>query len=208
MYCPGCGLQANDELKFCRQCGANLRGVRESMLSRSTDEKFDWSKTWVGEMFLSEDEQRRRRSVTPAEARLKEEEKRINEIKGGLITTFVGIGVMIFLYFLFDKVPVDYSSDDDEILHSVWMAGVIPFLIGIAIMFNGFFISRRLVKLKEQQAQAALSALPAPPVIPAIPAKTTDHLITEAAPAEGFSVTENTTAHLPPPVSAPRRELD
>jgi hypothetical protein len=205
MFCPGCGLQANDDLKFCRQCGANLRGVRESMLSRSTEEKFDWSKTWVAEMFLTEDEQRRRRAVTPEEARLKEEEKRINEIKGGLITTFVGIGVMIFLYFLFDKVPVDHSSDDDEILHSVWMAGIIPFLIGIAIMFNGFFISRRLVKLKEQQAQAALSASPAPA---AIPAKTTDQLIAEAAPAPGFSVTENTTAHLPQPVPAPRREPD
>jgi hypothetical protein len=205
MFCPGCGLQANDELKFCRQCGANLRGVRESLSSRPTEEKFDWSKTWVAEMFLSEDEQRRRRVVTPEEARLNEEEKRINEIKGGLITTFVGIGVMIFLYFLFDKVPVNDRSDDDEILHSVWMAGIIPFLIGIAIMINGFFISRRLVKLKEQQAQAALPAAPAPV---ALPAKTTDQLIVEAAPASGFSVTENTTAHLPQPVPAPRRESD
>lgn len=203
MFCPGCGLQASDDLKFCRQCGANLRGVRESMLSRPTEEKFDWSKTWVAEMFLSEDEQRRRRGVTPEEARLKEEEKRINEIKGGLITTFAGIGIMIFLYFLFADVPVNHSSDDDEILHNVWMAGVIPFLIGVAIMCNGLFISRRLVKLKEQQAQAALSALPAPV---ALPARTTDQLIAEAAPAAGFSVTENTTAHLPQPVSAPRRE--
>jgi hypothetical protein len=205
MFCPGCGLQANDELKFCRQCGANLRGVRESMLSRSTEEKFDWSKTWVAEMFLTEDEQRRRRGVTPEDARLKEEEKRINEIKGGLITTFVGIGVMIFLFFLFERVPENNFSYDDEILHSVWMAGVIPILIGVALMINGFFLSRRLVKLKEQQAQAALSVAPAPV---ALPAKTTDHLITEAAPAEGFSVIENTTAHLPQPVPAQRREPD
>jgi hypothetical protein len=72
-------------------------------------------------------------------------------------------------------------------------------------MFNGFFISRRLVKLKEQQAQAALSAAPAPV---ALPARTTDQLIAEAAPAAGFSVTENTTAHLPQPVPAPRIEPD
>ncbi|MGH9836411.1 MAG: hypothetical protein ACRD9Y_25590, partial [Blastocatellia bacterium] len=182
-----------------------LRGVRETMLSRPTEEKFDWGKTWVAEMFLSEDEQRRRRDVTPEEARLKEEEKRINEIKGGLITTFVGIGIMIFLLFLFADLPVDHSSDDDEIQRNLWMAGIIPFLIGIAIMFNGFFISRRLVKLKEQQAQAALSASPTPV---AIPARTTDQLIVEAAPASGFSVTENTTAHLPQPVPAPRREPD
>ncbi len=45
MYCPGCGLQVNDDLKFCRQCGANLHSVREAMSSRSAGKKFDWSKT-------------------------------------------------------------------------------------------------------------------------------------------------------------------
>jgi uncharacterized membrane protein YvbJ len=60
MFCPGCGLQTNDDFKFCRQCGANLRGVREAMFSRSAGEKFDWSKTWVAEMFLNEEEQEQR----------------------------------------------------------------------------------------------------------------------------------------------------
>ena len=46
-------MQVNSELKFCKQCGANLRGVQEVMVSRSAGEKFDWSKTWVAEMFLS-----------------------------------------------------------------------------------------------------------------------------------------------------------
>jgi len=205
MYCPGCGLQTNDELKFCRQCGANLRGVRETMLSRSTEEKFDWSKTWVAEMFLSEDEQRRRRGVSPEEARLKEEEKRINEIKGGIITSLVGIGVIIFFYFFFDVVAKTESGDDAEIIRRLWLIGIIPFLIGVGLLINGLFVSRRLVKLKEQQAQAALPAAPTPV---AILARTTDQLIAEAAPAAGFSVTENTTAHLPQPVPAPRREPD
>ena len=53
MFCPGCGLQVNDDLKFCRQCGANLHSVREAMASRSTREKFDWSKTWWAEMIYS-----------------------------------------------------------------------------------------------------------------------------------------------------------
>jgi hypothetical protein len=205
MFCPGCGLQINDELKFCRQCGANLRGVREAMFSRSADERFDWSKTWVAEMFLTEEEQERRRGVTPEAKRLNEEEKRLNEIKGGLITSFVGVGVMIFLYFLFHNVPIDPSSDDDEIQRNLWMAGIIPFLIGGAIIINGLFISRRLVKLKEQQAQ---TAAPAPPAPSALPARTTDQLVAEAAPPADFSVTENTTAHLPQPVPASRREPD
>jgi len=199
MFCPGCGLQISDDLKFCRQCGANLRGVREAMTSRSAEEKFDWSKTWVAEMFLSEEEQERRRGVTP-------EEKRLNEIKGGVITSFVGLGVMIFLYFFFDVVAKNKSGGGADIVRILWLAGIIPFLVGVSIILNGFFISRRLVKLKEEQARKAMPASPMPNDLPAaLPAKTTDQLVAGAAPPAGYSVIEDPTAHLPEPVAAPPR---
>jgi len=199
MFCPGCGFQVNDDLKFCRQCGANLHGVREAMTSRSTGEKFDWSKTWVADMFLTEEERERRRGVTA-------EEKRLNEIKGGVITSFVGVGVMIFLRFFLEVVANQKSPGDAAILRSVWMAGIIPFLAGVGIIFNGVFVSRRIVKLKEQQAQQAMPISPAPA---ALPAKTTDQLVAKAAQPAAASVTEDPTAHLPEPVAAPlRRETD
>ena len=184
MFCPGCGFQANDDLKFCRQCGANLYGAREGMMSRSTGEKFDWSKTWVADMFLTEEERERRRGVTA-------EEKRLNEIKGGVITSFVGVGVMIFLRLFLEVVANQRSPGDAEILRSVWMAGIIPFMVGVGIIFNGFFISRRIVKLKEQQARPAIPASPTAP-----PAKTTDQLVANAAQPAGASVTEDPTLHL------------
>jgi hypothetical protein len=199
MFCPGCGVQVNDDLKFCRQCGANLHGAREGMTSRSTGEKFDWSKTWVADMFLTEEERERRRGVTA-------EEKRLNEIKGGVITSFVGVGVMIFLRFFLGVVADQKSPGDAEILRSVWMAGIIPFIVGVGIIFNGFFVSRRIVKLKEQQAQSATLASPSPA---SLPAKTTDQLVANSAQSAGASVTEDPTAHLPEPVAAPlRRETD
>src|SRR5262245_5785143 len=199
MFCPGCGLQVSEDLKFCRQCGANLHGAREGMVSRSTGEKFDWSKTWVADMFLTEEERERRRGVTA-------EEKRLNEIKGGVITSFVGVGVMIFLRLFLEVVAKQKSPSDAEILRSVWMAGIIPFVVGVGIIFNGLFISRRIVKLKEQQAQQAMPISPAPA---ALPAKTTDQLVANAAQPAAAGVTEDTTAHLPEPVAAPlRRKID
>lgn len=206
MFCPGCGLQINDDLKFCRQCGANLHGVREAMTSRSTKEKFDWSKTWWAEMIYPQEELERMRGVTPEEKLLREEKKRLDEIRGGVITSLVGIGVMIFLYFFFDVLAKQKPGAGGEIFRILWLAGIIPFMVGVGLLINGFFVSRRHVQLKEQLLHTAMPA-PQPPA--ALPAKTTDQLVANAEPSSGASVTEDTTAHLPEPVAAPlRRETD
>lgn len=202
MFCPGCGLQASDDLKYCRQCGANLRGVREAITSRSAEEKFDWSRTWVADMFLTEEERERRRGITSEEKRIKEEKKRLNEIKGGVITSLVGAGVMISFFLFFGAVAKGEQGNDAEIINKLWLLGIIPFLIGVGILINGFFISRRLVKLEERQTQTSLSASSEPI---ALEAKTTDQLVAGAAPSASFSVVEDTTAHLPDPVAAPPR---
>ena len=58
MFCPQCGSTQNDELKFCKSCGVNLDAVRQAAAMRDPSEKFDWSRTWVAEMFLSESERK------------------------------------------------------------------------------------------------------------------------------------------------------
>src|SRR5215204_3639220 len=100
MFCPQCGNKQSDELKFCNLCGVNLYAVRQVASTRATDEKFDWSKTWVAEMMLSESERKRRQGDFEQERGLTPEIKRYNEIKGGVITSFVGIGVMLFLWII------------------------------------------------------------------------------------------------------------
>ncbi len=173
MFCPGCAIQITDDKKFCKSCGANLRGVREALTGRGA--QFDWSKTWVAEMFMTEEERERRRGVTP-------EQKRLNEIKAGVITTLVGVGAMIFLRFFMAAVA-DSKPDDEatEIIRRLWLMGVVPFLIGIGLLFNGLFLSKHPVK-------QAMPPLPAP-----LPAHTTNQL---EAPRTNASVVEHTTAHL------------
>ncbi len=209
MFCPSCGLQINDDFKFCRRCGTNLRGVSDAMSSRSTKEKFDWSRTWWAEIIYPPEELERRRGITPEEKRLKEEKKRLDEIKGGVITSLVGLGVMICFYFFFGAVARQENVKDAEIIRNLWLFGIIPFMVGAGLLINGLFISRRIVKLKEELTRAAMSAPQSPvahphPNLTELEAKTTDRLIVDAAPPAAYSVTEDSTAHLPEPVAAPR----
>jgi len=60
-FYPRCGSSQGDELKFCKSCGANLYAVRQVVDTREKGEKFDWSKTWVPEMFMSSEEAERRK---------------------------------------------------------------------------------------------------------------------------------------------------
>src|SRR5207237_959891 len=89
MFCPKCGTNQTDDLKFCKTCGANLQAVRLAVEARDAGEKFDWGKTWVAEMFLSEGERKRREEELERLRGITPEVKRYTEIKGGVITAFV-----------------------------------------------------------------------------------------------------------------------
>ncbi len=200
MFCPSCGIQITTDIKFCKSCGSNLRGVREAMTTRG--EQFDWSKTWVAEMFMTEDERERRRGVTP-------EQKRNNELRAGVITTSVGIGATIFLYFFLGTVARVEGGKDAEIISRVWLLGVVPTLIGLALLFNGLFLRKRESPAPQQDYRPLYQQ---PPLQDQIPAKTTSQLLLDAeansAERADFSVTEHTTAHLPEKVLASRSERE
>jgi glycerol-3-phosphate cytidylyltransferase-like family protein len=201
MFCPQCGANQTEELKFCNLCGANLHAVRQVVAMRETDDKFDWSKTWVADMFLSETERKRRmqehktleheleslRGITP-------EVKRYNEIKAGVITACVGLGAAIFLYFLMQGIIMSGQNPphDYPILNSIWIAGVIPFLVGIGLIINGAFVSKRLI---EATRQARMTGSPS-----ALGGSAGQRALGSADTSEisptGFSVTEDTTKHL------------
>jgi hypothetical protein len=201
MFCPQCGSTQSDELKFCKTCGANLQAVRLAAASRSEDaDKFDWSKTWVAEMFMSESERKRRNEAVERQRGITPEVKRYTEIKAGVIVASIGLGVMIFLNNFLEGVirSGQPSASDAEILSRVWISGIIPFLVGLALIINGLFVSKRQV---EAARRAALQSAPdnagdAPNSLnPAQPNALRPADTSEIIPPD-FSVTDNTTRHL------------
>ena len=150
MFCPQCGTNQSDELKFCKSCGANLSAVRQAVTTRETSEKPDVGKSWIESIVHLQDEHEKRKRE-----RASSEERRYNEIKAGVITSSVGVGLMIFLYvfmqgiILSGKIPFDTA----QILSRIWIAGVIPVFVGAGLLINGVFVSRKLIELKKRELQ-------------------------------------------------------
>lgn len=193
MFCPKCGSAQSDELKFCKSCGANLFAVRQVAETRETAEGFDWSKTWVAEMFMSPQELKRRKEEIERQRGITPEMKRHNEIKAGVITGTVGIGIAIFLYVFMQGIILsgNVTPNSAEILSRLWIAGVLPLFVGIALIINGLFVSKKLLETARRDSQNAANSFEQQPNRQSLePADTT-----EFAPP-GFSVTEQTTKHL------------
>ncbi|MEW6126751.1 MAG: hypothetical protein AB1757_06910 [Acidobacteriota bacterium] len=160
MFCPKCGTTQDDTLNFCKQCGADLAAVRQAVTKRVPNEKFDMSKTWVAEILMSDEERERRElehqaRLSPADKRYKQTVKRYNEIKAGVITSSVGISVMIFLYIFMRGITLsgEVGQGEAEILNRIWVAGLIPFFIGLGLIFNGLIVSKKLVELHNFELQ-------------------------------------------------------
>ena len=188
MFCPRCGANQTEDLKFCKTCGVNLHAVRQVVQPREADRKFDWSDTWVAEMFLSGSAHERRKLELERARGITPEVKRYNEIKAGVITASSGLAMMLFLFVMMAGIISGGKIPDDtaEILSRVWIVGVIPLFIGIALIINGVFVSKKIVEAANR------NELPTRDVNTNLlqPSNTAEFMPTS------FSVTEETTRHL------------
>ena len=141
MFCPQCGSSQSEDLKFCKACGVNLHAVAQVVTAREPDEKFDWSKTWVQEMFLSAEEKKRRKIELERQLGITPEMKRYNEIKAGVIVSSLGIALGILLFVLMGGIIASghVSQHDSEIVSRLWVVGVVPLFVGLALITNGMF---------------------------------------------------------------------
>ena len=188
MLCPRCAANQIDDVKFCTSCGANLQAVREAI--GEPGKKFDWEDTWVAEMFMSGGAQKQRKAEMERRMGITPEVKRYNEIKAGVILSSIGIGLAIFLFFFMQGVAGHVEPNDAEIITRIWVAGIIPFMIGVALIVNGLVVSKRIVAALEREQKRTDSLEEGVSPRGLRPADTSEFI-----PAN-LSVTDQTTRHL------------
>jgi hypothetical protein len=190
MICPRCHSNQTDEIKFCTACGANLEAVREALGRPESGKKFEWNDTWVAEMFMSGKAAQLRKQELERAMGITPEIKRYQEIKAGVIVSCIGIGLSIFLYWFMQGVAGHVDDREREIILRVWIAGIIPFMVGLALIINGLVVSKRMVEIQER-----LALEPKPLEEGAVPRGLRAADTAQFIPT-GVSVTEGTTRHL------------
>jgi hypothetical protein len=163
--------------------------VREALQAPDSAGKLNWNNTWVAEMFTSSQVNELRKREMERQLGITPEVKRYNEIKAGVITSCVGVAVTIFLFFLMHAVALQ-NPHNAEILQSVWLAGLIPFMVGLALVINGVVVSKKMVQVIERE-QAKAKNLEEGPAPRGLRSPDTNEFI----PAN-FSVTDQTTRQL------------
>jgi hypothetical protein len=145
MFCPQCGSTQSDELRFCKACVANLEAVRVAVTKADRSGQFDWNKTWVAEMLQGSEAAVKRAAELERLQGITPETKRLKAIKDGIVTASVGASAMIVLFMIMEGIIASgrVSEAAAQILARVWIAGLIPLFVGLAMTFNGLFVSKR-----------------------------------------------------------------
>ena len=82
------------------------------------------------------------------------------------------------------------DPDTAEIITRIWVAGIIPFLIGLALIINGLVVSKKIVEAIEREQQRTKS----------VEDGASPHALRSADTSEfipaNLSVTDQTTRHL------------
>jgi hypothetical protein len=82
-------------------------------------------------------------------------------------------------------------DDVAEILSRIWIAGVFPFFVGIGLIINGLFVSKKLLGTSKREEPSRANLFGKDKETPALRSADTNEFIPSS-----FSVTEGTTKHL------------
>ena len=203
MYCPSCGNEERQLSQFCRACGTDLRIVRNSLESPdSITQSAVSAREHIGmavadkirQLKSAKDLEKVAEDILPHFEKFLEspEERRLRRIRAGVITSAIGFGAALGMFFL--------ALAEEDLLPLI-APGLVMFLIGIGVIINGllFTVPRKRLPGDVHDALAqnmldttlnrgALYEAPAP-------ANLTNELAPSIRP-QPVSVAEHTTHHL------------
>jgi len=174
MFCPSCGSEERQLSQFCRACGADLRAVRVGL--DRPDAVTDAAATARAEIGRAIADKIRELQKPGDLAKLAEdvlpkieeflespEEKRLRRMRSSVITSAIGLGVMITFLL------VSMAAGDPGLLIPAG-AGLVSFFIGLAMLLNAklFTIQKKQITDGSDEAalQKALDRLPSGATVP------------------------------------------
>ena len=202
MYCPSCGNEERQLSQFCRACGTDLRIVRNSLESPdSITQSAVSAREHIGmavadkirQMKSAKDLEKVAEDILPQFEKFLEspEERRLRRIRAGVITSAIGFGAALGMFFL--------ALAEEDLLPLI-APGFIMFLIGIGVIINGMLFTLPRKKLPgdvhDALAQNMLDATLNRRTLYEAPVPT--NMTNELPPAkpQSVSITEHTTHHL------------
>ena len=192
MFCPSCGVEDRQQGQFCRACGADLSAVRTGIVRAETADSGVTAREEIGRAVAAKIRDLRTakeltkvvENVLPQVEKFLEspEERRLRRIRVGIVTSCIGFGALIFFSLI-------AASTDGDALPTIGV-GAVAFLIGLAVLFNGWFftVGAPQSQAREDAEGERLRAMLGPPT--AGPAESPRYL------SPPPSVVENTTRNL------------
>jgi uncharacterized membrane protein len=156
MFCPKCGAEDSKASQFCRACGAELQVVRtalerpDSITSSAITAREEIGIAIASKIKEFESAHDLRRAVyellpaierfleSPEERRLHREERRLKQIREGVVTCAVGIAIAL-LFLVLGSFKTRIVPEDILVILSLVGLGVL--LIGLGIVVNGIFFT-------------------------------------------------------------------
>jgi hypothetical protein len=206
MFCPKCGAEDPKSSQFCRACGTELQTVRtalerpDSITSSAISAREEIGIAIASKIKEFESAHDLRSAVyellpaieafleSPEERRVRSEERRLKQVRDGVLTSAAGLAVTL-LFMLLRSYKISFVPDD--ILLILSLAGIGVVLIGLGIIVNGLFFTR-LAKLPG----GASPSLPRRLIAGDEPASTFTKRTPNTQPSTPPSIVESTTREL------------
>ena len=200
MFCPSCGIEDPNHNQFCRSCGTSLHAVRnliehpDAITISAVTAREEIGRAIASKIAQFEDSGELRQAVheilpaierfleSPEEKRSHQREQRLNQMREGVLTSIVGLGVI--LSFLL----ISWITNQEKIL-IVSALGLLVLMIGLGITVTALWFSMpKDFPISSQRVTPRIDADEEPKSLPDQEAKARQTIF--------HSVTEGTTREL------------